>query len=88
MDEMVKRSRLLFDKRVEALRINMVAIERTYKGYEIHIFVRHFLDTDDWTFSASVFGHAGDPEMIKRMHYRGRLTTRKEAEMLERRRSD
>ena len=47
MDEMVKRSRLLFDKRVEALRINMVAIERTYKGYEIHIFVRHFLDTDD-----------------------------------------
>ena len=27
----------------------MVAIEHTYKGYEIHTFVRHFLDTDQWT---------------------------------------
>jgi hypothetical protein len=58
----------------------MVAIEHNYKGYEIHIFVRQFLDTDQWTFSASVFGHAGDPEMIKRMHYRGRLATKEEAE--------
>ena len=48
--------------------------------YTKSTFVRHFLDTDQWTFSASVFGHAGDPEIIKRMHYPGRLTTREKAE--------
>jgi hypothetical protein len=57
----------------------MVAIEHTYKGYEIHIFLRHFLDTNDWTFSASVFKQTDGPEM-KRMQYRGRLATKEEAE--------
>ena len=58
----------------------MVAIEHKYKGYEIHIFLRHFIDTDEWTFNASVFGHAADPEIMKRMHYSGRMASKEQAE--------
>jgi hypothetical protein len=54
----------------------MIVIEHRYKGYEIHIFVRQFINTDEWTFNASVFGHAGDPEIVKRLHYSGRLASK------------
>jgi hypothetical protein len=58
----------------------MIVIEHRYKGYEIHIFVRQFINTQEWTFNASVFGHADDPEIMKRMHYCGRLASKKQAE--------